>query len=107
MTIKAPPVWTREAAETVKSFLTSDVGSAAFLQLAESRPSITAGEQGNDINKAALSGQFAAGYEAALQAFLRLAEWSDSQTQTAPDNYPDPEVDSLWNDGQKFKEKKQ
>jgi len=106
MTIKAPPVWTREAAETVKSFLTSDVGSAALMLLAETRPSISAGEQGNDINKAALSGQFAAGYEAALQALLRLAEWSEAQQQTAPDNYPDPENDSLWTDGQQLKEKK-
>jgi hypothetical protein len=76
------------------------------MHLAESRPTITAGEQGNDINKAALSGQFAAGYEAALQALLRLAEWSDTQQQTAPDNYPDVDNDALWQDGQKLKEKK-
>ena len=103
MTIKAPPKWNREAADTVKAFLASAAGSAAFMHVASARPSITAGEHGNDLNKAALSGQYAAGYEAALQAFLRLAEWSDSQTQTAPDNYPDVEDDKEWNDGQKLR----
>lgn len=96
---KTPPVWTRDAAEFVRSFLQSPVGSIAVMHLLALRPSINAGEAGNDLNKAALSGQFAAGYEEAVQTFLRLAEWQDSQTTMTVDNYPDPEDDTQFADG--------
>lgn len=102
MTHKEPPVWTKDAAEVVRSFLQSPVGSAAFLHLANLRPSISAGEAGNDLNKAALSGQFAAGYESCLKAFLGLAEWSESQSTRTVESYPDIENDAAFDDGKKL-----
>jgi len=99
MTLKEPPQWNKDAAEFVRSFLHSPVGSAAFMQLASQRPSISAGEAGNDLNKAALSGQFAAGYESCLRTFMGLAEWSDSPAVAAVDNYPDVEDDKCFSDG--------
>jgi hypothetical protein len=107
MTPKAPPIWTKDAAEFVRSFLQSPVGQVAVMHLLAQRPAINAGEAGNDLNKAALSGQFAAGYEEAVQSLLRLSEWTDSQATRVVDNYPDPEDDGQFEDGNSLEKARQ
>jgi hypothetical protein len=104
MTAKEPPKWNRDAAEALRSFFQGPIGSAVFMHLANMRPIISAGEAGNDLNKAALSGQFAAGYEACLKAFVGLTEWSEDSSVRTVENYPDVEDDKAFEDGQNLEE---
>lgn len=92
--------WTTEDIDLWRQFLGTQTGSRLLPKLLEETPHLLGGGNTNDI--LVRSGEVR-GFQLAAGALLAMTNYPPPPVKTA-ENYPLPEDDSAWNDGNKISE---
>lgn len=93
--------WSTEDESHWLAFLQTPTGGRLLPKLAESAPALF---DAGHVNKILIRSGELRGFQAAIQTLLGLSH-SPPLVQVSNNNYPAPEDDRAWNDGQKFNDK--
>src|ERR1035441_3144475 len=91
--------WATTDAENLSAFLETPTGKRLIPSLLKEAPALLEGGETNDI--LIRSGQVLA-FQKMVETLIFLAHPPRQIHQTEPTNYPAPENDAAWDDGQKI-----